>query len=155
MVTSGYRRLAMIWVLFSFSPLSLSSAVSRGGTGLFLMYPGKDISRSYSSRGMESSSFIPGTISWFTGDLQMKKTSSKNKSADIDDFRMLLKEQVVEYFGSGDGQDNLKVIVRGIVRDEIYGNEPEPGSYKGDASTATRVLIRQLIREELYVGDGK
>jgi hypothetical protein len=88
-----------------------------------------------------------------TGDLQMKKTSSKNESADIDDFRMLLKEQVGGYFSDGDGQDNLKVIVRGIVRDEIYGNEP--GEYKGDASVASRKLIRELIREELYAGDGK
>jgi hypothetical protein len=133
-------------------PIEPSSAVTRGGTGLFLMYPGKDVSRIYSSR---DGIFVihPRLNFMITGDLRMKKTSNKNENADIDDFRALLKEQVVEYFSSGDGQDNLKIIVRGIVRDEIFGNEP--GEYKGDASTATRALIRQLIREELYVGDGK
>lgn len=77
----------------------------------------------------------------------MKKTTT-TEPTENDDFRRILREEMLAYF-AGDGKDDLKVMIRAIVRDEVMGSEPD-GNYQGDASVATRTEIRRLIRLELY-----
>ncbi len=77
------------------------------------------------------------------------ETNPQPTEADEKDFRKLVLNELIDYLTIGEGSDLLKKTVRGIIRDEIYGNE-NSGPYTGDSSTATRAEIRRLIKEELY-----
>ena len=79
---------------------------------------------------------------------QTTEPTTTKPSENNDDFRKILKEEMIKYLTTGEGNDLLKELIRRIVRDELFGDEH--GVYLGDASTATRIEIRKLIREELF-----
>jgi len=93
--------------------------------------------------------------------MSTKKLSIKKKVEDLtasipadenDDFRKLLREEMIIYFTAGAGRDLLKSLTRSIVRDELYGGG-EGEDAEPQCSTATSSEIKKLIRLELYGED--
>ena len=84
----------------------------------------------------------------------MKKTSTTTtESVENADVRTVLREVMIAYF-NGDGKDDLKILVRKIIQDELYGDS-KTGEPVGDSSVATRIEIRKIVREELFPEESK
>lgn len=84
---------------------------------------------------------------------RIEDLSKQIPADDNDDFKRLLREQLILYLTIDAGRDMLVTLVRSVVRDELYGNSEDIENVEPQISTATSSEIKRLIRAELYGED--